>query len=59
MDKKFTHIRAIATYKSGNKETFSCKLRSDGMYTKTFMKKLKDYQAFPTVVDIKLEKYHG
>ena len=56
---EYTHVRGIATYQSGRKEEFDCKLRVDGTPPLAFQKKLKDLSAYPKINSVKTERFFG
>ena len=53
----FENIRATITYKSGRVETFEAKLRKNNMPPVTFSKRVAASKSFPTVSNVKIEKF--
>jgi len=56
-DSECSQIRATITYNSGRTETIHGKLNKDKSPHKTFQQKIDAFRSFPTVVNIKQEKY--
>lgn len=56
-EKKETMYRVTAIYKSGRKETYSGKLKNDGNIDKKGCKHISDLRKFPTVQDVKVERF--
>lgn len=56
-ENEFTHVRGVAEYRSGRTEEFEAKLRADGTPPKAFSKKVSHLRCFPTVTNVKTERY--
>jgi hypothetical protein len=54
---KVTRVRVTVTWNSGRKEMMDFGLKADGSFPHKWNKIINDYKNFPTVDDVKIERY--